>query len=146
MLPTTAPTLFVHFKNAATGALLFAMITRTNDAGVTEEVRAKDESGKDKPIGVTVYTPGSKVYRTAMNMNATANMKGGKKELSGEKLDQQQTDLLARTTIKVHNFECATGFDALRAWYDDEANVAYREQVADEQGDLGKSLILPAKS
>ena len=155
MLPKTAATLFVHFKNAATGALLYVMKEKTVGEGEnarTELVRKTDEDGKEMPIGATVYTPGSKSYRTASNMNATANFKGGKKEMTGEKFDQQQVDLLARTTIKFHHVDDGKGgnvnannFEAARAWYDADENVAYREQVAEEQADLGKSLIQPVK-
>jgi hypothetical protein len=135
-LPTTAATLFVHFKNAATGERLFANVSREIDGATkTEQV----------PMGVTVYTPGSKQYRTAQNMNITANIKAGKKELSGAKLDEQQTDLLARTTISTSGFEIEGGVDGLRAFYDNEAYAAYREQVAEEQADLGKSLKPAAK-
>jgi hypothetical protein len=146
-LPTTAPTLFVHFKNAATGDRLYVMREKEIEGGGVEVVRAKDDAGKDKPIGVMVYTPGSKMFRTASNMNSTENIKAGKKELSGAKLDEQQVNLLARTTFKLVNFEIEGGcnFESLKAFYDDEANVAYREQVADEQADLGKSLIASVK-
>lgn len=140
-LPKTSPTLFVHFKNAATGERLYKM--REVDG---QQVRAKDDAGKEIRMGVWVYTPGSKVYRTAENMNITANIKAGKKELSGAKLDEQQTDKLARTTFKTEGFEVEGGVEGLRAFYDDEANVVYREQVAEEQADLGKSLIAAAKA
>lgn len=139
-LPTTAATLFVHFKNAADGERLYKM--REVDG---QMVRAKDDAGKDIRMGVWVYTPGSKIYRTAQNMNITANIKAGKKELSGAKLDEQQTDLLARTTFKTEGFEIEGGVDGLRAFYDDEQYAAYREQVAEEQADLGKSLKPAAK-
>lgn len=138
-LPKTAPTLFVHFKNAATGERLYSTRTvEVEGATKTEQVR----------VGVHVYTPGSKVYRTAMNLNATENIKAGKKELSGAKLDEQQVNLLARTTFKAEGFEIEGGctFDGLKAFYDNEENVAYREQVADEQADLGKSLTVTAKA
>lgn len=137
-LPTTAPTLFVHFKNAATGERLFAVRTAQTESG---------EKTEQVPMGVHVYTPGSKIYRTASNMNATENIKAGKKELSGAKLDEQQVNLLARTTFKTSGFELEGGctFEALKAFYDNEAYAAYREQVADEQADLGKSLIASVK-
>lgn len=139
LLPQTAPTLFVHLKNVATGERLFGTRTVTVD-GVekTEQVR----------IGVHVYTPGSKVFRTAMNMNATENIKAGKKDLSGAKIDEQQVNLLARTTFKLEGFEVPGGcnFESLKAWYDDEGNIAYREQVAEEQADLGKSCIASKQS
>lgn len=139
-LPTTAPTLFVHFKNAATGERLYSTRTIPGDGdneSKVEQVR----------IGVHVYTPGSKIYRNAQNMNITANIKAGKKELSGAKLDEQQTDLLARTTFKIEGFELDGGVtvDTLRAFYDNEIYAAYREQVAEEQADLGKSLKPAAK-
>jgi len=138
-LPTTAATLFVHFKNAATGERLFA--TRTANVDGVEKT-------EQVPMGVYVYTPGSKVYRTASNLNATENIKAGKKELSGAKLDEQQVNLLARTTFKLSGFELEGGttFESLKAFYDNEAYAAYREQVADEQADLGKSLIASAKA
>lgn len=132
-LPQTAPTLFVHFKNPANGEKLYTTKTVNIDgADKTEQVK----------VGVHVYTPGSKQYRTAMNMNATENIKAGKKELSGAKLDEQQVNLLARTTFKIEGFEIEGGctFEALKAFYDNEAHVSYREQVADEQADLGKSF------
>jgi hypothetical protein len=137
-LPTTAPTLFVHFKNAATGERLYSQRTVETEGG-SKQV--------DVAIGVHVYTPGSKIYRNAQNMNITANIKAGKKELSGAKLDEQQTDLLARTTFKIEGFELEGGVtvDTLRAFYDNEAYAAYREQVAEEQADLGKSLKPAAK-
>lgn len=137
-LPVTAPTLFVHFKRADNGEKLY--VTRNKEDGSTEQVR----------VGVWVYTPGSKVYRTAANMNTTSNIKAGKKELSGAKLDEQQVELLARTTFKLEGFEIdgsvTPGFEALKAFYDDERFAAYREQVADEQADLGKSLTAAVKA
>ena len=146
LLPATAMTLFVHFKNEATGEKLYVMEMQDVE-GVPTAVQKLDGEGKAMPIGVMVYTPGSKVYRTAANMNATDNIKAGRKELSGDKIDQQQVNLLARTTIRPVNFDLDGGnnFDAWREFYDNGENVAYREQVAEAQADLGKSLIASVK-
>lgn len=154
-IPRTLPTLFVHLKDPTTGSFLFVMREKEIEGGGVQLVPATDENGKPKRIGVWVYTPGSKVYRTAENMNATANMRDGKKGLTGEKLDQQLTDKLARTTFKLENMDGIVNgysgtekekFDALSAFYDDEQFVAYREQIADEQADLGKSSTSTAKA
>lgn len=140
-LPKTAPTIFVHFKNPETGERVYSTRTTEIDgAPKTEKVR----------VGVWVYTPGSKIYRTADNMNTTANIRAGKKELTGAKLFEQQTDLLARTTFKLEGFDidgsAAPGFESLKAFYDAEENVAIREQVQEEQADLGKSSTVIAKA
>jgi hypothetical protein len=141
--------MFVHLKDPATGAPLFVMRKKELDGGGEQMVPVLDDANKPKRIGVHVYTPGSKIYRNAKNINATANMKDGKKGLTGEKLDQQETDLLARTTFKLENMDglvdtCTV--EALRAFYDNEEFVAYREQIAEEQADLGKSSTSTAKA
>lgn len=138
MLPKILPTLFIHLKHPQTGERLF--FERTVDT-------AEGQKTESAPVGVTVYTPGSKTYRTAANLNATENIKAGKKELNGAKLDEQQVNLLARTTISAQGIpELATlNFESLKAFYDNEENVAYREQIADEQADLGKSCKTSAK-
>lgn len=140
-LPKILPTLFVHLKDPASGERLFA----------TRKVEVEGvEKNEPVRVGVWVYTPGSKIFRTASNMNATENIKAGKKELSGAKLDEQQVALLARTTFKLEGFEIegstTPSVEALKKWYDNEENVAYREQIADEQADLGKSSSTSSKA
>lgn len=148
-LPKIAPTIFVHFKNPATDEPLYVLKERTNpDTDQVELVRALDEDGKEKPIGVMAYTPGSKVYRSAEQMNATENIAAGKKGLTGGKLFDQQTKLLARTVYKYVNFDVdgqGANYETNMKFFNDEENEAMRVQVQNDQADLGKSLKPAAK-
>lgn len=146
-LPKIAMTMFVHFKSPVNGEPLYIMEEKEIQ-GVPTMVRAKDDEGKEMPVGVMMYTPGSKMFRTAANMNATENIRGGKKEVSGEKVDKQGVNLLARTAIKPVGFELEGGnnYDAWFSFFDADENVVYRDQVAEEQADLGKSYVASAKA
>lgn len=141
-----AATAFYQFRDPATDQPLFAMKEEEDPEapGQTRIVFDRDEKGQKKPIGVRAYTPGSKIYRTAANINQTANIKLGKKALTGEKLESDQIDLLSRTVYEYVNFdykgETKASFETNREMFNDNEWVAIREQIANDQADLGKSL------
>lgn len=138
-----AATMFYQFRDPETDQPVWVMKEQENpETGNLELVYDLDEKGEKKPIGVKAYTPGSKIYRNAEQINATANIKRGKKALTGEVLYANQTDLLARTVIEYVNFDYKgkpASLETNREMFEDVEWVAIREQVANDQADLGKS-------
>lgn len=140
-----AAVMFIQFRDPETDRPLFVMKEEEDpDApGQMRLVFDLDEKGQKKPIGVRAYSPGSKIYRNATAVNATANIKLGKKGLNGQALFDNQTDLLARTVFEYVNFDYngeKASLETNRAMFADEAWEAVREQVSNDQADLGKSL------
>jgi hypothetical protein len=147
---------FVHFKNPADNTRMY--VTNENKpTGCSDgpDGFARDPSGNKLPIGVRVYGPGSVEYRKAEDKINDENLKLGKKGLSGARLRQNQTTLLARTTSEFVNFGYSlTGRDedeivvtpstpfeqrlaVCGALYDDGDYAFARDQVSEVQGDLG---------
>lgn len=124
-----AALVFVHFRHPGTG----------------EKMYAPDAAGKndlDKPIGIVMATPGSTEYRAAEAAINTENLRLGFKNLTGERMHQNQTDLLAKTAREFKNFDyngkgCSE--EAARQLFDDPEYVAVREQCIAGQGDLGNA-------
>lgn len=122
-LTAVAAIAFVQFRDPATDQPM------TNAAG--------------EPVGVEVYGPGSKQYRAAQSAIATANIKRGRKGLTGETLRENETELLARTTAKFVGFDYdgqAASVDVCRKFYDDVELAHLREQVVEKQGDFGNFI------
>lgn len=125
------PTLFIQFRDPATDALMFK------------------DGDNEKPVGVDVYGPGSTQYRNAQAAIATANIKRGKKGLTGTTIQDNETELLARTTRRFVNFEYVVAdkdgndttlpesLETYKKFYDDVELAHLREQVVEKQGDLG---------
>lgn len=140
-----AAVMFIQFRDPATDQLMWVM-KEEEDPDAPGQIRLVydlDEQGKKKPIGVRAYSPGSKIYRNAAAINATANIARGKKGLNGAVLFENQTDLLARTVFEYVNFDYngeKASLETNRAMFADEAWEAVREQVSNDQADLGKSL------
>lgn len=143
-----AALVFVHFKDA-NGARMYVT---NEDAGKFNASTHEDGyarlNGEKLAMGVKVYGPGSQEFRKAQDAINTANIKNGKKGLTGASLRQDATVLLARTTAEFVNFEyldtrvtASTDFETrvrvASAFYDDLEFVGLRDQVETEQNDLG---------
>lgn len=148
-LALVAATCFVHFKNPADGSHLY-LLNEDKPEGATDgsDGYARDSRGEKYPIGVVIHGPGSIVHRKAEDFNANANIKAGRKHITGATLRADATRLLARCTEMFVNFEY-NGQDVTEkttmeereriasAFYEDTEYVAFREQVLEEQVDLG---------
>lgn len=137
-------TAFIHFRDAATNAKLY-VANEDKPAGAVdgEDGFARDTNGEKLPVGVEVYGPGSTQYRNAQSAIATANIKRGKKGLTGDILRENETELLARTTAKFVNFDyngAAASYETNIKFYDDLELAHFREQVVEQQGDFGTFL------
>ena len=130
-------TLFVHFKNPKTHELAYVQKQVKNKDGGPDEI----VNDTDKPIGVRIYTPGSKQYRKAEAAQMSAMVANKGKALTGEQIFANQTELLAQTTFEFVNFDefGACTVENARALYSDEQYVAIREQVIAAQNDLGNA-------
>lgn len=135
-----AATLFIQFRDPATDALMF----ETDENGEFK----LDGDGNKLPLGVRVYTPGSKQYRAAEAKIATEGIKRGRKGLTGDTILDNQTRLLALTTTEYVGFDVdgqPASYETNYKLYDDPEYVAVREQVATAQGDLGNATLNTSK-
>lgn len=131
-----AAVMFIQLRNPETDALMWQVDPETGEYKL-------DAEGNKQPIGVRAYSPGSKIYRTAESTIATANIKRGKKGLTGDVLHENQTDLLSRTVYEYVGFDYngeKAGLDTNRKLFEDPEYVAVREQIANAQADLGNAL------
>lgn len=132
---------FIHFRNPATDAPLYVMDDYTDENGQPQTRRALDNDGKEMPVGVKAYGPGSKPYRRSAERIQTASIARGKKGLTGAALRENATTLMSETVFEYVNFDYngqACCVETNRAMLDDDQYVAVRDQIEAEQADLGK--------
>lgn len=126
---------FIHFRDPATDAPMF----KTDDNGEF----VKDADGNKLPIGVKVYGPGSTQYRNAQAAIQTENIKAGKKGLTGNRIQRNETELLARTTVEYVNFDyegASASYETNLKFYEDVEVAHLRDQVSEKQADYGNFL------
>ncbi len=133
--------MFIHFTDVETGAKVYEQKTTEGPEGLQEV------DDLDKPVGVRAYGPGSTQYRNAEAAVATAQLKAGRKTLTGDKLFDNVTEVMARTVFQYvgfdYNGQTINGADrdtalALnRKLLSDPVYAAVRDQISEKQGDLG---------
>lgn len=106
----------------------------------TDEVLVDDKGNK---LSITMYSQGSKEYRSALNKLLNISLKRGKKTPSAESFRGEQTDLLEALTVSVENItvdkEVITK-DNVRILYTDPKYFWIREQVDAATQDISLSL------
>ena len=91
--------------------------------------------GKDKPVTVTVYGPGSKAYAKAQAARNNRMMdklrKKGKAEMTAEQTAIENADFLAACTVSMDNidYDKLTGEALFKAVYSDTSIGFIAEQV-----------------
>lgn len=126
-----AATLFVHFTNPATGEQVFADNPETGEP---------DES---KPVGVTIYGPGSREYKKHQSAITQEAIDAKRKKVSAALLESNAVELLARCTSEFRNFDyegAAASVETNRKFYKDPEYAHLRAQVEDKLGDFGAFL------
>jgi hypothetical protein len=139
-----ASAIFVHLKHPATHQPMYVQKEVANKD--TEQPELVDDL--DKPIGLRMYTPGSKQYRKAEAAQMSAMVANKGKALTGEQIFANQTELLAQTTYEFVNFDefgpCTV--ENARRLFADEEYVAVREQAIAAQNDLGNASTARSKN
>lgn len=136
-------TIFVHFKNDATGELAY----------LKDPITGEDD--KSKPIGVNIFGPGSKEYKAAQSAITQEAIDAKRKKITAALIEANAVELMARTTANFVNFDytgpdasplpdTATQADKARAFYRDPMYVNLRDQVSEKQGDTGAFLAKPS--
>lgn len=136
-------TIFVHFKNDATGDLVY----------LKDPITGEDD--KSKPVGVNIVTPGSKEYKRAQSTLMQAAIDAKRKKVTASQIEANAVELLAMTTTSFVNFdyngpegaELPTGapqIDRSRAFFLDPMYANLRAQVEEKQGDTGAFLAKPS--
>lgn len=133
--------MFIQFRDVSTNAPLWQTDAEGNEL--------KDADGNPMPVGVRCYGPGSKQYRDAEDAVSTSTIRDGKKGLTGQKVRENQTKIMARTITEFVGFEYEeltpngkepAEREAINArLLNDPAYIAVRDQIAEKQSDLGNS-------
>lgn len=133
-------TIFVHFRNDATGNLAY----------LKDPITGEDD--KSKPIGVNIFGPGSKEYKAAQSAITQEAIDEKRRKITAAQIENGAVELMARTTTDFVNWsytgpadgpalpETATMLERARAFYLDPHYVNLRRQVEDKQGDVGNFL------
>ncbi len=110
---------------------------------VTDELIFADEA-KKKPVQITVYGPGSSVYRNAITAMQNRQLKRNKKAMTAETLREEATELLVACSVSAENFDYkGVALTTKAAWtemYNDSSIAWVREQVESAQGDVASFL------
>lgn len=122
---------FVHLKNPATGEELFADTEQT------------------KPVGINVYSTGSKQYRSAINAMQNRALKRNAdkkaKALTATEMREESVDLLASISISAENFDYEgmplETKESFRSLYMDDSLSWIKTQVDEYIGDVGNFIV-----
>ncbi len=126
---------FHQFTDPASGEL----IVETDEAGN----KVLDGEGKEKPVGVMVFGPGTKQYRAAQTAITDEAIERKRKKVTAAMINSAGLELIARTTESFVNFDYEgkpASLEVNRLFYGDERFLHFKDQVQEKMGDFGGFL------